>query len=105
MHQAHTSYIPAVPCCSRTVSQLIISRRRLVSEIVQKPYQWLAWLSSAVLIASAVMASLDLYPYYVIGFMISNTLWTIVGLLWRERSLVLMNAALTGIYIIGMIVK
>jgi len=76
-----------------------------VSEVAQKPYQWLAWLSSAVLIASAVMASLDLYPYYVIGFMISNTMWTIVGLLWRERSLVLMNTVLTGIYIIGMIVK
>jgi hypothetical protein len=32
-------------------------------------------------------------------------MWTIVGMLWRERSLVLMNTALTAIYIIGMIVK
>jgi len=76
-----------------------------VTEIVQKPYQWLAWLSSAVLIVSAVMASLDLYPYYVMGFMVSNSMWTIVGILWRERSLVLMNTVLTAIYIIGMIVK
>jgi hypothetical protein len=76
-----------------------------VTEVVQKPYQWLAWLSSAVLIVSAVMASLDLYPYYVMGFMVSNSMWTIVGILWRERSLVLMNTVLTAIYIIGMIVK
>jgi len=41
----------------------------------------------------------------VMGFMVSNSMWTIVGILWRERSLVLMNTVLTAIYIIGMIVK
>lgn len=68
-----------------------------------KPYQWLAWLATVCLIASAVMASLNWYPFDIMGFMFSNILWVIVGVLWQEKSLVVMNAILTLIYIVGIL--
>lgn len=70
-----------------------------------KPYQWLAWVATWALIASAAMASVNFYPYYVWGFLVSNSLWILVGILWRERSLIVMNAGLTLIYIVGLIFK
>lgn len=70
-----------------------------------KPYQWLAWVATWALLASATMASFNLYPYYVYGFMISNSIWIIIGMLWKERSLIVMNAGLTLIYIVGILFK
>jgi hypothetical protein len=72
---------------------------------VQKPYQWFAWFASAALICGSMLASFDIYPWYSIAFMVANTSWIIVGLLWREKSLIFMNAAITLIYIVGLIFK
>jgi hypothetical protein len=68
-----------------------------------KPYQRLAWLASAVLIASAVAASSNLYPWFIYGFLFSNVLWVLIGVLWREKSLIVMNTVLTIIYVIGLL--
>ena len=51
------------------------------------------------------MASINLYPLYSIGFIIANTLWMIVGILWKERSMIVMNLGLNAIYIIGLLIK
>ena len=69
-----------------------------------KPYQWLAWVGTASLVASAALAAFNMYPYYVFGFLISNSLWVLIGILWKERSLVVMNAGLTLIYLLGLVV-
>ncbi|SVE22973.1 uncharacterized protein METZ01_LOCUS475827 [marine metagenome] len=37
-------------------------------------------------------------------FVVSNTIWAITGLLWKENTLVVLNAGLTVIYILGVIV-
>ena len=71
----------------------------------EKPYQWLAWFASAALVLSSILASFNYFPWYSIGFMIANTSWIAVGIVWRERSLIFMNAAITLIYIIGLIFK
>ena len=76
-----------------------------MSEVVQKPYQWFAWFASAALICGSMLASFDCYPWYSIAFMIANTSWIVVGILWRERSLIVMNAVITLIYILGLIFK
>ncbi len=69
----------------------------------KKPYQWLAWTGTAVLIVAASLAAFNLYPYYVYLFCVANSLWVITGLLWRENSLVVLNAGLTFIYMAGLI--
>jgi hypothetical protein len=74
-----------------------------MSNIV-KPYQSLAWTATFVLLGSAGLLSLfpnDVYATY--GFGLASTLWTIVGILWKEKSLIFLNGSLTIIYVIGII--
>jgi hypothetical protein len=37
------------------------------------------------------------------AFISANTIWVVVGILWKEQSLVVLNAGLTLIYILGLI--
>jgi hypothetical protein len=70
--------------------------------VVVKPYQPLAWFATACLLVAATMAALNIYPWYIYAFIFSNTLWVLIGLLWKERSLVVLNAGLTIIYVVGL---
>ena len=72
---------------------------------MRKPYQKLAWFATVAVLVSAAMASINLYPLYSIGFIIANTLWMIIGILWKERSMIVMNLGLNAIYIIGLLIK
>lgn len=72
---------------------------------MRKPYQKLAWFATVAVLISAALASINLYPLYSIGFIIANTLWMIIGILWKERSMIVMNLGLNAIYIIGLLIK
>lgn len=65
--------------------------------------KWLKWFATVALITGAILTSLDLYPLNLWAFNIGNICWIIVGLIWREWSLVVLNSVLTGIYIVGLI--
>ena len=70
----------------------------------QKPYQFLAWSATAILILAALLASfVPALEYHHWAFIIANSLWVIVGILWKETTLIVLNAGLTIIYIIGLI--
>tara|TARA_B100001173_G_scaffold303199_1_gene305735 strand:- start:985 stop:1212 length:228 start_codon:yes stop_codon:yes gene_type:complete len=70
----------------------------------QKPYQFLAWLATAILILAALLASfVPALEYHHWAFIIANSLWVIVGILWKETTLIVLNAGLTIIYILGLI--
>jgi hypothetical protein len=71
---------------------------------MNKPYQLLAWVGTASLLVSSILAALNIYPYYVFGFIGSNILWVLIGALWREKSLIVLNAGLTVIYIVGLLI-
>lgn len=70
----------------------------------EKPYQSLAWLATFLLVGAASLASfvpeMELHHY---GFITANSLWVAVGILWREQTVVALNAGLTIIYISGLI--
>jgi len=68
-----------------------------------KPYQWLAWTGTTVLLIAATMAAFNMYPYYSYAFTIANGIWVAVGVLWKEKSLIILNAGLTIIYIAGLV--
>lgn len=68
-----------------------------------KPYQWLAWLGTTVLLIAATMAAFNMYPYYSYAFTVANGIWVLVGILWKEKSLIVLNAGLTIIYIVGLL--
>jgi hypothetical protein len=44
-----------------------------------------------------------MYPWYSYAFTFSNLGWVAIGILWKEKSLIVLNAGLTIIYIIGLI--
>lgn len=67
-----------------------------------KPYQKLAWTGTIVLLVAATLAAFNFYPIYVFMFCIANGIWVAVGILWKERSLIVLNAGLTLIYLMGL---
>ena len=69
----------------------------------EKPYQFLAWTATAILILAAILASfIPALEYLHWAFIIANSLWVVVGILWKEMTLVVLNAGLTIIYILGL---
>jgi hypothetical protein len=71
--------------------------------MVVKPYQWLAWFSTVCLLVAATLAAFNIYPWYIFAFIASNSLWVLIGVLWKEKSLIVLNAGLTVIYIAGLV--
>tara|TARA_B100001175_G_scaffold317935_1_gene337832 strand:- start:7440 stop:7667 length:228 start_codon:yes stop_codon:yes gene_type:complete len=70
----------------------------------EKPYQFIAWIATAMLILAAVLASfVPALEYHHWAFIIANSLWVIVGFLWKEMTLIVLNAGLTIIYILGLL--
>ena len=70
----------------------------------EKPYQFLAWIATTILILAAALASfVPELEYHHWAFISANTLWVLVGILWREHTLIILNAGLTMIYILGLI--
>ena len=70
----------------------------------EKPHQFLAWIATAILIIAAVLASfIPALEYHHWAFIIANSLWVIVGYLWKENSLIVLNGGLTTIYILGLV--
>ena len=70
----------------------------------QKPYQSIAWAATAILILATIFASfVQEIEYHHWAFISANSLWVIVGILWREQTLIVLNAGLTIIYILGLI--
>ena len=55
----------------------------------QKPYQSIAWTATAILILAAILASfVPELEYHHWAFISANSLWVIVGILWREQTLI-----------------
>jgi hypothetical protein len=71
----------------------------------QKPYQLLAWLGTATILIGSVLAAFNIYPVYLYVFLVANGIWATVGWLWREQSLVILNAGITVVYLLGLYFK
>ena len=70
----------------------------------EKPFQFIAWIATSILILAAVLASfVPALEYHHWAFIIANSLWVIVGFLWKENTLIVLNAGLTIIYVFGLI--
>jgi hypothetical protein len=64
---------------------------------------WLKWLATACLIIGAVLTTVDIRPLNIWLFNIGNLAWLIVGIMWREWSLVVLNIVLIAIYAYGIL--
>ena len=71
----------------------------------EKPCQSLAWIATGILIIAASLASfVPELEYHHWAFISANTIWIVVGLLWKEQTVVVLNTGLTLIYILGLII-
>lgn len=66
---------------------------------------YLKWLATVVTIIGAVLVSIDYYPIGPVMLNLGAAIWLIVAFMWREWSLIIINASLLLIYSVGLIVK
>jgi len=66
---------------------------------------YLKWLATVITIAGAICTSINLYPLGPALLNLGAFVWLIVSIMWREWSLIVINATLLLIYTIGLVVK
>lgn len=59
---------------------------------------WLKWAGSISGMCAAILTSMALTPWNLIAGLICFLFWSVVGMMWRDRSLIVMNIFLTGVY-------
>lgn len=59
---------------------------------------WFEWGITGLLIAGAVLTSLNVYPLNIWFLFVSNLGWAALGLLWRKYSLLIVQLTITVIY-------
>lgn len=67
-----------------------------------RPDFYLKWFATFTLIAGAILTSLDIRPLNIWMFNTANVAWIVVGYMWKEWSLVVMNGVLVAIYCFGL---
>jgi hypothetical protein len=66
---------------------------------------YLKWIATVITIAGAICTSINLYPLGPALLNLGAFIWLIVSIMWREWSLIVINATLLLIYTVGLVVK
>jgi len=66
---------------------------------------YLKWLATVITIAGAICTSVNLYPLGPALLNLGAFVWFIVSIMWREWSLIVINATLLLIYTVGLVIK
>ena len=61
------------------------------------------WISTAIIILGVFLTSRDFYPYNLFFATAGNFMWMIVGIYWKQWSLITVQAIMTIIYAYGLI--
>lgn len=69
----------------------------------EKITKFLEWFSTFCLISGAVATATNFIPLNVVLFLLGSSGWTIVGIMWNKKSLIILNGVLTLIYVAGLI--
>jgi hypothetical protein len=71
-----------------------------------KKLDWyIKWSATVVVCAGALAASLNIYPLGPVLQNLGSLLWLIVSIMWREYSLIAVNAVVLVIYTVGLAIK
>ena len=65
---------------------------------------FLKWFATAILIIGTGFNSLGFYPTGPILLILGGLIWLVVGILWREASLIVTNAFMVGVGIVGLLI-
>ena len=76
----------------------------MVHEKVSNGLDWyIKWFASIVLIIGAAVTALDMYPYNMYFQFVGITGWLIVGILWKDWALIVVNTVGSLILFAGII--
>ena len=64
---------------------------------------YIKWVASIFLIIGMILASVNLFPYNIMVASIGVLGWLIVGILWHDSALIVLNAISLAIYLIGVV--
>ena len=64
---------------------------------------YIKWASSVLLIIAMIMTSANIHPYNLYPATVGMIGWLIVGLLWHDRALIVLNAISVSIYAVGIL--
>ena len=64
---------------------------------------YIKWAASAFLIIGMMLASVNLFPYNIMVASVGVFGWLIVGMLWHDRALIVLNSVSLVIYLMGII--
>ena len=81
-------------------------KRRIESVTPKGDLSWyVKWISSVFIILGMMMTSLDisLYPINLFFHLIGVSGWFVVGMLWHDRSLIVVNGIAMTIFMMGII--
>ena len=70
---------------------------------VRKKDWYIKWVSSIILMISLLLTANNLFPYNLFVGVFGVIGWVIVAILWKDRSLILLNTTSLVIYINGII--
>lgn len=61
------------------------------------------WGSTALLLVGVALTSFNIYPLNLWVCLAANVGWTVMGILWKKWSLLIVQAVVSAIYIFGMV--
>ena len=64
---------------------------------------YVKWCSSLLVLTGMLLTAVDIYPYNLIFHLFGVMGWCIVGLLWHDRALILLNGIATFIFALGLL--
>ena len=62
---------------------------------------YIKWTGSVFLIVAMMMTSVNIFPLNLYVALVGMTAWLIVGILWHDRALIVLNAVSVAIYGVG----
>ena len=66
---------------------------------------YLKWTATAFICIGALLISLNIYPVGPIVSLCGTAIWLVVSIMWKEKSLILVNGVVLIIYSVGLITK
>ena len=64
---------------------------------------YVKWCSSLLVLTGMLLTSADIYPYNLYFHMFGVAGWFVVGMLWHDRALILLNGIATFIFALGIL--
>ena len=77
--------------------------KRVLRVEVRKKDWYIKWVSSIILMISLLLTANNLFPYNLFIGVFGFIGWVVVAILWKDRSLILLNTTSLVIYINGII--